>query len=173
VVRETPYNDLESLYDHWRDSYYGGSLNAFLKNIRRYQSEWPKKNYYSKAVSIIQSSGTGKSRLVDEISKEFLTISFALRLEGETGYPPGDPEITKYLRLNGGDIETHINIVALLAGAIEHCKPLPTVCFLRKNKQSIAWAHVRKTTCDSIRMVYRIYQDSPGGRSTGNRWDLA
>jgi hypothetical protein len=138
VARETPYNDLESLYDHWRDRYYGGSLEAFLANIHRYQSEWPSTNYYCRAVSIVQSSGTGKSRLVDEIFKKFLGISFALRLEGENGYPPGDPEVTQFLRLNGGDIEIHSNIIGLLAGVIEHRKPLPTLCFLRTNKWSIA-----------------------------------
>ena len=78
-AQQTTYNDLEALYDHWRDTYYSGSLKAFLANICRYQSEWSRSKYYCRTVSIVQSSGTGKSRLVDEISKEFLGISFALR----------------------------------------------------------------------------------------------
>jgi hypothetical protein len=129
---------LESLYEHWRDNFYGGSLNAFLENVSRYQSEWSTSKYYSRTISIVQSSGTGKSRLVDEIGKEFVSISFALRLQGETGYPPGDFEITDYLRLSDRDRDIHGNIVGLLAGVIKHRKPLPTMHFLHKiNGQSL------------------------------------
>lgn len=80
-------------------------------------------NYDCRAVSIVQSSGTGKSRLVDEISKSFLGISFALRLDGETGYPPGDHEITRYLRSSDHARDIHVNFVGLLVGVIEHRKP--------------------------------------------------
>lgn len=116
------YNDPESLYDRWNNSYYGGSLKAFLANIDHYRSEWSTKNYYCREVSTVQSSRTGKSRLVDEISKSFLGISFALRLEGETGYPPGDPEITRYLRFSDIPLYIHVSIVGFLAGVIKHRK---------------------------------------------------
>ena len=87
-------------------------------------------NRYAKTMPIIQSSGTGKSRLLDEISKEFLTISFILRRPMEDGYPPGDPEITTFLtdmldmiaseaRLNA---VLHAHTVALLAGTLAQCK---------------------------------------------------
>lgn len=123
AASEIQYDNLESLYDRWKDRYYGNSLKAFLSNINHYQSEWPTKNYYSRAVSIVQSSGTGKSRLVDEITKRFLGISFALRLEGETGYPPGDSEITRYLRSSDVARDIHVNIIGFLAGVIKYRKP--------------------------------------------------
>ena len=127
-ARQTgPYNDLMALYDHWGDSYYGDSVKAFLANIYRYESAWSRSGFYCKALSIIQSSGTGKSRLVDEISKEFLSLSFVLRLEGETGYPPGDHEITKYLRSG-----IRNNMVGLLAGVIEHREPSQPFLFYKR-----------------------------------------
>ncbi|KAF8439612.1 hypothetical protein BGX38DRAFT_869014 [Terfezia claveryi] len=40
----------------------------------------------------------GKSRLMDEISKSHLvTIQFTFRKNGESGFPPGDPEITLFV----------------------------------------------------------------------------
>ena len=138
TTRQTPYTDLESLYDHWRDRFYGGSLNAFLENIFRYEAEWSASNHYSRTVSIVQSSGTGKSRLVDEIGKEFLSVSFALRLQGETGYPPGDLEVTNYLRSPKADSDIHGSVVGLLAGVIEHGKPPQQFHLLHKiNGQSL------------------------------------
>ena len=87
-------------------------------------------NRYAKTMPIIQSSGTGKSRLLDEISKEFLTMSFVLRHPAEDGYPPGDPEITKILTGMGKTTATkarlnavlHARAVALLAGTLAQCK---------------------------------------------------
>jgi hypothetical protein len=38
---------------------------------------------YSNAVSIIQSSGTGKSRMVDELSRSVFTIPFNIRSSDE------------------------------------------------------------------------------------------
>ena len=60
------------------------------------------------------------SRLVDEIRKEFVNISFSLRLQGETGYPAGAFEISDYLRMSNGDRNIHGDIVGLIAGAIKH-----------------------------------------------------
>ena len=39
----------------------------------------------------------GKSRLMDEISKSHLTILFTFRQNGESGFPPGDPEVTRFV----------------------------------------------------------------------------
>ncbi|KAF8246830.1 hypothetical protein K440DRAFT_661732 [Wilcoxina mikolae CBS 423.85] len=75
--------------------------------------------YYCKLIPIIQSSGMGKSRLVDETSKDLFTISFTLRSGEESGYPPGDPEVTEYMdsSLEMGDAHMHARAAALIAAA--------------------------------------------------------
>ena len=53
--------------------------------------------HYSKFTPTVQSSGVGKSQLLDEFSKKVLGILFTFRMNDDTGYPPGDPEIRKYI----------------------------------------------------------------------------
>lgn len=93
------------------------------------QNEFPVTTYYSKTIPIIQSSGTGKSRLLDEISKELLTIPFVLRYRGSYGYPPGDTEVTEFLvgtdifrPVGFFDTQLHARVVAFLAASLAQCK---------------------------------------------------
>ncbi|CAE6474493.1 unnamed protein product [Rhizoctonia solani] len=54
---------------------------------------------YNRSISIIQSSGMGKSRLVDETSKLIFTIPINLREElgeGQVAYPPADDNLRAY-----------------------------------------------------------------------------
>ena len=53
--------------------------------------------HYSKFTPIVQPSGVRKSRLVGEFSKKVLGILFTFRMNDDTGYPPGNPEIRKYI----------------------------------------------------------------------------
>jgi len=120
---------LSGLYGKWRAKFIGASVDILRNLVLNEEIEFSP-NYYGKTMSIIQSSGTGKSRLLDEISKEFLTISFILRRPMEDGYPPGDPEITAFLtdKLNMVASEARLNAVlhahtvALLAGTLAQCK---------------------------------------------------
>jgi hypothetical protein len=85
--------------------------------------------YYSKSFDIIQSSGMGKSRLVREMGGTILTISFALRRRGETGFPPCDLEVYDFLLGGSGkDYDNaHIRAVAFLGGFISSRKPLSII----------------------------------------------
>jgi len=88
------------LYDHWCGSFAGNSLQALQSTIQHYQSNWENAYgwRYSKSINIVQGSGMGKSRLADEMGKRNFQFPFVFRNPGETGYPPGDTEITDYLR---------------------------------------------------------------------------
>ena len=120
---------LSGLYHEWRGEFIGGSVDILRNLVLGEETEFGV-NRYAKIIPIIQSSGTGKSRLLDEISKEFLTMYFTLRHPAEDGYPPGDPEITKILTDMGNMIITkarhnvilHARAVALLAGTLAQCK---------------------------------------------------
>lgn len=49
------------------------------------------KTFYSKSVAIVQSSGSGKSRLVYELAANIPTIYVCLRKPDDTGIPKGSP----------------------------------------------------------------------------------
>lgn len=77
------------------------STEALTEIIRDQEERWYKDNsevsqsevYYAKTLPIIQSSDTGKYRLVDEMGIDIVTICFIFGLEGQTAHPPGDTGI--------------------------------------------------------------------------------
>ena len=115
---DTIHAVVSQLRQHWTDEYQGQSLAALMDKLSDAEHNWGEQRFYAKTFNIIQSSGTGKSRLVAELGKEIMTLSFALRKKGETGFPPGDNEIYKFLRSpSGSNSEVHARAISLL-GAI-------------------------------------------------------
>ncbi|KAH9021093.1 hypothetical protein EDB83DRAFT_2320509, partial [Lactarius deliciosus] len=57
---------------------------------------------YGRYCSIVQSSGMGKSRLLDEFSKNFFLIPINLRASTDQGYPPADSEVRNFLTRHDG-----------------------------------------------------------------------
>ena len=101
AVTVSPADRQKKLYDHWCGKYSGNSLQSLEASIQRYQTEWRvdyDNHYYSKSINIFQSSGMGKSRLADEMGKKNFQFPFVFRDPRDTGYPPGDMEISNYLR---------------------------------------------------------------------------
>ena len=100
----------------------------------------PRSNAYPNCSSLIQSSGYGKSRLMDELVKLVFTIPFNIRnpeernsqsgmcvyllctvelLEG--AYPPADPDVWEYLcRTHIKDVEGAEDLVALFLSKLFH-----------------------------------------------------
>ena len=94
----------KQVYNHWSDGFLGGSLQALkwtlLVNealIRAAESNDLLQEYYSKSLNLLQSSGTGKSKLLDELAKDNFTFTFVSRKESDTGFPPGDNDISRFL----------------------------------------------------------------------------
>ncbi|KAI6031017.1 hypothetical protein EDC04DRAFT_3065254 [Pisolithus marmoratus] len=78
----------------WNCPYRGRNHVALLENINMMDRE----GSYSSAVSIIQSSGTGKSRMVHELADIVFTIPFNLRRSNQMeDYPPADMQVANYL----------------------------------------------------------------------------
>jgi len=115
---------LRSLRQQWQAEYQGTSLSAFKQILSQNQNLWDsaQDKFYAKSVTIIQSSGVGKSRLISEYAKECFTIIYTLRNEGEMGYPPGDTEVTNFLCIGGKKTirNAHTKSLALLYGTFEH-----------------------------------------------------
>ena len=116
---ETSYS-LDDIREHWDDDFEGGALKVWAKRLILAEENFQRDNpeHYAKAIDIVQSSGMGKSRLVSEMAKKVMTISFVLRNPGETGFPPGDMEILDFLL--AGDPQsvqnTHMRAMCLLGG---------------------------------------------------------
>jgi hypothetical protein len=88
---------LRDLQKDWKNDYFPDSLNALQSLIREYQT-LALGDYYARTLVLVQSSGMGKSRLVDSFGQECPMINFILREEEATGFPPADPEILSFLR---------------------------------------------------------------------------
>jgi hypothetical protein len=94
TVRVGSISDLQKA---WNDEFIPQTLSTFIEAITANHRTFDITKHYSKFTPIVQSSGVGKSRLVDEFSKKVLGILFTFRMNDDTGYPPGDPEIRKYI----------------------------------------------------------------------------
>lgn len=111
--------DVRPIRAHWRDDFRGQSVQAFFEALkRRKNSSVP---YYSKSIHVIQSSGAGKSRLIQQCGETVMTTSFVVRaaaVAGEaTGFPPADPEIYElFVNPKGKDRDKHAVGFAFLKG---------------------------------------------------------
>ncbi|KAA1465896.1 hypothetical protein DENSPDRAFT_846505 [Dentipellis sp. KUC8613] len=56
----------------WRQEYRGTALETFATAMRWYEENYNANVHYGRIIAIIQSSGSGKSRLVNELSLNFL-----------------------------------------------------------------------------------------------------
>ncbi len=73
---------LSAVERSWKADYIGeGSLSALAKHVENQM----KSKLYARYCSIVQSSGMGKSRLLDEFSKAHFLIPINLRPEGDQG----------------------------------------------------------------------------------------
>jgi hypothetical protein len=74
----------EALQSAWRDTYFGDNHRLLFSNINAIpRTEKP----YSNQITIVQSSGTGKSRMVHEQANLVFTIPFNLRETGDNQGP--------------------------------------------------------------------------------------
>ncbi|KAJ8582227.1 hypothetical protein M405DRAFT_831043, partial [Rhizopogon salebrosus TDB-379] len=53
----------------------------------------PLKPLYAKAISVVQSPGMGKSRMMTEVGRVAFTLPICLRHPEDLGYPPADDAV--------------------------------------------------------------------------------
>lgn len=85
---------LEAVRKHWKDDYVGESDEALLQDLNAVSANVT--NLYAKYMNVVQSSGTGKSKTIQQISTKVFTVPFVIREDG-TGFPPTDTEIRDFL----------------------------------------------------------------------------
>ena len=77
------------LYKHWRMPYIGKSCDMLQNTIRGYEEIFKRDQYFSKSILVVQSSGTGKSRLAHEYGKVCPMVTYVVRND-EYGFPPNN-----------------------------------------------------------------------------------
>ena len=117
--------DLRRMQSGWVKEFDGKTLNTFAKVVSDAEDSFKDNNddeLYAKVMPVVNSSGAGKSRLLDEYAKRRVGVIYTLRTDGETGFPPGDPEILNILLLARYDDTSsleHARCVALLAATAQ------------------------------------------------------
>lgn len=106
----------------WEDEYLRESHLLLKRLLQKEDAAFNENEQYARVIPILQSSGMGKSRLLGELSKEYLAISFVLRRDPYSGYPFGDPEITEYLLRTMSKEERHSRYIALISSTLGNRK---------------------------------------------------
>jgi hypothetical protein len=70
----------------WNTTFKGDAATVLFNTISDLLN--PKVVAYARSTCIINSSGTGKSRMVDELSMSIITLSMCLRSHGSRGIVP-------------------------------------------------------------------------------------
>lgn len=83
----------------WNIEYVGNAADVLYEHLC-----YPTvgKYMYARYTSIVQSSGMGKSRAIDELSKKHLVVPLCLR-EGSNGFPPADENVRNWFLLYTGE----------------------------------------------------------------------
>ncbi|TCD63019.1 hypothetical protein EIP91_006082 [Steccherinum ochraceum] len=120
-------DDAEATKTAWRGTFIGTFDQLLLTTINEANTSRDKSQAYTNVISIIQSSGTGKTRMCYEASKRVFTIHISLRgkasspqhPDGDNGYPRGDTSLYEYFRSTGEKEVVHTvlrdNYAAFLA----------------------------------------------------------
>jgi len=114
----------------WRGKYKGDLARVLFLTIADYLSL--EKTPYARVTSIINSSGTGKSRMVDELGRVVITVPMCLRPQTEhkdTGFPRTDEELRNWLiyKLDDRDIvqrRLHAFVYSLLLKTEEELRAI-------------------------------------------------
>jgi hypothetical protein len=109
-------SQLATVQSAWREKFFG---DAFDQVVTAAEKSFDPFSNHSRFMPIVQSSGMENSRLIDQYATKIFDIVFTLRLDEQTGYPPGDIEITDLLHSETADRDVHTVFAALLVGAVE------------------------------------------------------
>ncbi|TFK50466.1 hypothetical protein OE88DRAFT_1736013 [Heliocybe sulcata] len=107
----------------WTNRFRGEALVALKNHIAWH---WDRGRTYVPYCSVVQSSGTGKSRTVDELSKESFVIPMNLRQPNEKGYPPSDKQLHRFFsveqldRLSSAQLFHYVS--AFVVALLRECK---------------------------------------------------
>lgn len=82
----------------WNEAYVGSAADCFYDTIKSHCTWDPA--VYARYSAILQSSGMGKSRMIDELSKKHLVLPINLRPSSDTGFPAADVEVRAFFTVD-------------------------------------------------------------------------
>ncbi|KAM6501265.1 hypothetical protein JOM56_004279 [Amanita muscaria] len=83
----------------WNQKYVGSEADCLYDTIKGHCTRGDPV-VYARYASIIQSSGMGKSRMIDELSKKHLVLPVNLRPSSDKGFPAADVEVRDFLTVD-------------------------------------------------------------------------
>ncbi|KAM6499175.1 hypothetical protein JOM56_004683 [Amanita muscaria] len=115
----------KAIENAWTTQYRGEAPAALWTRIKKAMKQ---EKRYARYLAIVQSSGTGKSRMIEELSKKHLVIPVNLRdYHNETGYPPADKKAYAYLTGTTSQEEARVHAVAFLRAVFKEASKLITM----------------------------------------------
>ncbi|KAM6503962.1 hypothetical protein JOM56_000905 [Amanita muscaria] len=109
----------------WETDFKGNAAEVLLTTISNYLKK-ERGNVYARHASIVNSSGTGKSRMVDQMALEIITVPMCLRAHGTRGFPPPDQHLRDWLSGTTDKVlvekKVEAFIYSLLTILLEHLK---------------------------------------------------
>ncbi|KAF8343349.1 hypothetical protein F5887DRAFT_886857, partial [Amanita rubescens] len=115
---------LKGLGKAYTQQFIGDSATEFIKHLEHADINDEGSNgrpLYAKVIFVVQSSGTGKSRMLTEVGKQIFAIPICLRKSTDPGYPPGDKPVVKFLsalpKTNDLILTAYVAIACFLAAA--------------------------------------------------------
>ncbi|KAN0063447.1 hypothetical protein ACQY0O_003891 [Thecaphora frezii] len=97
---------------------HGDVVQRFNDTLSKYEDKFDPKKYYGRIIPIVQSSGTGKSRLVHEMRTIWPTLSVTLRTSANDpagGFPVQDSYAVNFFRKHAQGYHFDLISIAFLA----------------------------------------------------------
>ncbi|KAF8491845.1 hypothetical protein F5888DRAFT_1892004 [Russula emetica] len=101
LEKKTDPTTARATRDAWGGKYKGDLADVLRETIADYLSK--DRTPYARLTTVVNSSGTGKSRMVDQLGTETITVPMCLRQRGREGFPPVDMELRDWLVSDLGD----------------------------------------------------------------------
>ncbi|KDR70163.1 hypothetical protein GALMADRAFT_103308 [Galerina marginata CBS 339.88] len=108
---------LQKLVDAYNQPFLGDVAKNFVAHLEDFDFNIL---YWARTLSVIQSSGMGKSRLLTEAGKYVFTLPICLRHPDSPGFPPSDAAVYRFFEQQTNDnlsLTAHSNIARFLAVA--------------------------------------------------------
>ncbi|KIL63636.1 hypothetical protein M378DRAFT_662372 [Amanita muscaria Koide BX008] len=108
----------------WNQKYVGSAADCLYDTIKGHCTRGDPV-VYARYASIIQSSGMGKSRMIDELSKKHLVLPVNLRPSSDKGFPAADVEVRDFLTVDETEKDkiyrrSHAFLIALFTITISY-----------------------------------------------------
>ncbi|KAI0248410.1 hypothetical protein BJV78DRAFT_1236451 [Lactifluus subvellereus] len=102
----------------WNSPFQGNAAEVLLMTIADYLDK--RRVVYARHTSIVNSSGTGKSRAADQVARKIITVPMCLREDGSQGFPPPDVALRGWLSSvrNPNEVNEQVAVAQRLHGFV-------------------------------------------------------